>query len=179
VTGTEPSSGAPRAAVITVSSSRARDGGADESGDALARMVDSLGATLAGRELLADEKGPIEASLRQWADVSGCDLILTTGGTGFSSNDVTPEATAAVIDRAAPGIAEAMRQASAPHTEHWMLSRAIAGIRGGTLIVNFPGNPKAVAETFGAIAPALPHAIALLRGESISHRPGAEEGGER
>lgn len=175
MTGTDPSSTAPRAAVITVSSSRAREGGADESGDALVRMVDSVGATLAGRELLADDQGAIEASLARWADVVGCDLILTTGGTGFSSTDVTPEATAAVIDRAAPGIAEAMRQASALHTEHWMLSRAIAGIRGTTLIVNFPGNPKAVAETFGAIAPALPHAIALLRGQSTPHRPGAEE----
>jgi molybdenum cofactor synthesis domain-containing protein len=163
--------------VITVSSSRSREGGADESGDALARMADSLGATLAGRELLADDQGAIEASLRRWADAPGCDLILTTGGTGFSPTDLTPEATAAVIDRAAPGIAEAMRQASASHTEHWMLSRAIAGIRGATLIVNFPGSPKSVAETFGAIAPALPHALALLRSQSTSHRPGAGERG--
>lgn len=176
MTGAETGSGAPRAAVITVSSSRARDGGADESGDLLAGMVDSLGATLAGRELLTDDRGAIEGSLRRWVDEAGCDLILTTGGTGFSPTDLTPEATAAVIDRAAPGIAEAMRQASAAHTEHWMLSRASAGIRGSALIVNFPGSPKAIAETFGAIAPALPHALALLRGESRSHRPGAEGG---
>jgi molybdenum cofactor synthesis domain-containing protein len=155
--------------VITVSTSRARDGGADESGDALAAWLGELGGTLAGRELLADDRGEIEAALRRWADGGECDLILTTGGTGFAASDVTPEATEAVLERRAPGLAEAMRAASAPHTPHWMLSRAVAGIRGGALIVNFPGNPKAIAETAAALAPALPHAVALLRGAPTSH----------
>jgi len=166
-----PSSEPLRAAVVTVSSSRARDGGSDESGDALVAFVSELGGTLAGRELVRDDRGEIEACLYRWADDGDCDLILTTGGTGFAAADVTPEATEAVIERRAPGIAEAMRAASAEHTHHWMLSRATAGIRGITLIVNFPGNPKAIAETTDALRPALPHAISLLRGGPTAHRP--------
>jgi len=154
-----------RAAVITVSSSRAHAGGADESGDALERLVAALDGEVAGREVVADDRDALERLLRRWSDGERCDLILTTGGTGFTADDVTPEATAAVIDRPVPGIAEAMRSASAPHTRHWMLSRATAGIRGRTLIVNFPGNPRAIAETAAAIAGALPHAVALLRRE--------------
>lgn len=170
MTGAEASSDDTRAVVITASTSRAnRGGGEDESGDALAALAESLGATVVGRELLADDREAIEASLRRWAEEPGCDLVLTTGGTGFSPTDVTPEATEAVIERRAPGLAEAMRAASAAHTEHWMLSRGVAGIRGRTLIVNFPGNPKAIAEAGSAIAPALPHAIALLRGDRAEH----------
>lgn len=164
-----PASSGPRAVVITVSTSRAREGGADESGDALAAWVAELGGALAGRELLADDRGEIEAALRRWADGGGCDLILTTGGTGFAPSDVTPEATEAVLERRAPGLAEAMRAASAPHTPNWMLSRGVAGIRGGALLVNFPGNPKAIAETAAVLAPALPHALALLRGAPAAH----------
>jgi molybdenum cofactor synthesis domain-containing protein len=95
--------------------------------------------------------------------------VLTTGGTGFAPDDVTPEATLAVADREAPGIAEAMRLASREHTAHWMLSRNVAAIRGRTLIVNFPGSPKAIAEAGEAIAEALPHALRLLAGESGGH----------
>jgi molybdopterin adenylyltransferase len=166
-----PSSEPLRAAVLTVSSSRARDGGGDESGDALAAWVSEIEATLAGRDLVGDDRAEIEGCLRRWADGGACDLILTTGGTGFAASDVTPEATEAVIERRAPGIAEAMRAASAEHTPHWMLSRATAGIRGATLIVNFPGNPKAIAETAGALRPVLPHAVSLLRGTPTAHRP--------
>ena len=169
MTGT-PSSEPLRAVVVTVSSSRARGGGSDESGDALVAFVGELQGTLAGRELVRDDRGEIEACLYRWADGGGCDLILTTGGTGFAASDVTPEATEAVIERRAPGIAEAMRAASAEHTHHWMLSRATAGIRGATLIVNFPGNPKAIAETAGALRPALPHAVSLLRDSPTAHR---------
>jgi molybdenum cofactor synthesis domain-containing protein len=169
MTGT-PSSEPIRAAVLTVSTSRAAAGGADESGDALAGLVEELGGRLIGRELVADDREAIEAALREWADGERCDLVLTTGGTGFAASDVTPEATEAVIERRAPGVAEAMRAASAEHTPHWMLSRAVAGIRGATLIVNFPGNPKAIAETAGALRPALPHAISLLRGTPTTHR---------
>lgn len=169
VTGTEVDSSPPRAVVITASTSRAHGGGSDESGDALAVLVESLGGEVVGRELIADDRPAIEATLRRWADGGKCDLVLTTGGTGFSPTDVTPEATEAVFERRAPGLAEAMRAASAAHTPHWMLSRAVAGIRGRTLIVNFPGNPKAIAETGASLAPALPHAIALLRGGGTDH----------
>jgi molybdenum cofactor synthesis domain-containing protein len=165
-----PSSEPLRAAVVTVSTSRARDGGSDESGDALVALVSEMEGTLAGRDLVSDDRAEIEACLLRWADGGACDLILTTGGTGFAAADVTPEATEAVIERRAPGIAEAMRAASAEHTPHWMLSRASAGIRGSTLIINFPGNPKAIAETAGALRPALPHAISLLRGTPTAHR---------
>lgn len=166
-----PSSEPPRVAVLTVSTSRAEGGGGDESGDALVDFVAELEGLLVGRELVADDREEIEACLCRWADDDGCDLVLTTGGTGFSSSDVTPEATEAVVERRTPGIAEAMRAASAPHTSHWMLSRATAGIRGATLIVNFPGNPKAIAETAGALRPALPHAVSLLRDAPTAHRP--------
>lgn len=157
--------------MVTVSTSRARDGGADESGDALVALVKAMDGTVLERDLVIDDREVIEANLRRWADSGECDLVLTTGGTGFASDDVTPEATEAVIERRAPGIAEAMRAASAEHTPHWMLSRATAGIRGATLIVNFPGNPKAIAETADALLPALPHAVSLLRGTPTAHRP--------
>src|SRR4051794_41369396 len=166
-----PSSESLRAVVVTVSTSRAQEGGSDESGNALVAFVAEMEGTLAGRELVSDDREEIERCLRRWADGGGCDLVLTTGGTGFAASDVTPEATEAVFERRAPGIAEAMRAASAEHTPHWMLSRATAGIRGATLIVNFPGNPKAIAETAGTIAPALPHAISLLREAPTAHRP--------
>ena len=156
--------------VITVSTSRAESGGADESGEALVDFVEELGGMLVGRELLSDDREEIEPCLQRWADGGECDLILTTGGTGFAASDVTPEATEAVLERRAPGIAEAMRAASAEHTPHWMLSRATAGIRGATLIVNFPCNPKAIAETGAVLAPALSHAVSLLRGTPTAHR---------
>ncbi|MGN6201268.1 MAG: MogA/MoaB family molybdenum cofactor biosynthesis protein [Solirubrobacterales bacterium] len=165
-----PSSEPPRAAVVTVSSSRAEGGGSDESGDALVSFVEEMEGEVVARELIPDVRSEIEAVLKRLAASESCDLILTTGGTGFAASDVTPEATEAVIERRAPGIAEAMRAASAEHTHHWMLSRAVAGIRGSTLIVNFPGNPKAIAETAGALRPALPHAVSLLRGAPTAHR---------
>jgi len=169
MTGAPASSGPVRAAVITVSTSRAASGGSDESGDALVALVGEIGGETIGRALVSDDRGEIEAALRRWVD-EGADLILTTGGTGFAATDVTPEATEAVIERRAPGIAEAMRMASAQHTPHWMLSRATAGTRGSTLIVNFPGNPKAIAETAATLAPALPHAVSLLRSAPTAHR---------
>ena len=155
-----------RAVVLSISTSRASGQGTDASGPKLAEFARSLGAELAAVELLADDRGLLEDRLRHWADVDGCDLILTTGGTGFGPSDVTPEASAAVIERLAPGIGEAIREASRPHTRHWMLSRATAGIRGQTLIVNFPGNPASIEQAGSAIAGSLPHAVELLaRGE--------------
>ena len=154
-----------KAAVITVSTSKAAGEGEDESGPALAELARSLGLEIAGAEILTDDAEAISARLRHWADEEGCALILTSGGTGFSPTDVTPEATRAVIERDAPGIGEAMRIHSRAHTPNWMLTRAIGGIRGRTLIVNFPGNPNSIRETGGALAVALPHALALLAGE--------------
>jgi molybdopterin adenylyltransferase len=164
-----PSAEPVRAAVITISTSRAAGEGDDEGGDALAEFAASLGAELAGREVVPDDLDLISQRLVHWADAEGCDLVLTTGGTGFSPNDLTPEATRAVIEREAPGISEAMRAASRPHTRHWMLSRAVAGIRGTTLIVNFPGSPKSIGEAGEAIAAALPHALELVAGKRNAH----------
>src|SRR5262245_58959933 len=158
-----------RAALITASTSRAEGGGDDESGDRLAEFAAGLGAEVVGREVIPDDRELIAERLRHWADEEGCDLILTSGGTGFAPNDVTPEATRDVIDREAPGIAEAMRLASQSKTKHWMLSRGVAGIRGSTLIVNFPGSPKSIGEAGEAIAESLPHALALVSGEDDHH----------
>lgn len=160
----------PRAAILTVSSSRAGDASADdESGARLAELAERLGAEVAARELVADDRALIEERLRRWADDDGYELVMTTGGTGFAPSDLTPEATRAVIEREAPGIAEAMRLASRDHTPHWMLSRAVAGIRASTLIVNFPGSPGSIAEAGEAIAAALPHALDLIADRPPSH----------
>jgi len=161
-----------RAAVLTISTSRAAHPGEDQSGPALVRYAQELGAEIAVAELIPDDLDLISAALRRYCDAEGCELVLTTGGTGFAPSDVTPEATRAVIDREAPGIAEAMRAASRPHTRNWMLSRAIAGIRGRTLIVNFPGSPRSIRQAGEAIAPALPHAVALASGEPAEHGEG-------
>jgi molybdopterin adenylyltransferase len=152
------------AAVLTISTSRARGDGVDESGPALAAFAERLGARVVGTEVIPDQRELIEGRLRWWCDEGGCELVLTTGGTGFAPDDVTPEATRSVIEREAPGLAEAMRNASRNHTELWMVSRGIAGTRGRTLIVNFPGNPKAIEEAGGGIAAAIPHALSLLTG---------------
>jgi molybdopterin adenylyltransferase len=158
-----------RAAIVSVSTSRSQGAGPDTGGDALEEYARGLGAEIAGRDLIPDDQALIQQRLCHWCDVERCELVLTTGGTGFSPNDLTPEATRAVIEREAPGIGEAMRAASREHTRHWMLSRALAGIRGASLIVNFPGSPKSIAEAGGAIAAALPHAIELLSGQRSAH----------
>jgi molybdopterin adenylyltransferase len=158
-----------RAAIVTVSSSRAGGGAADESGEALAGFAREIGADVAATEIVPDDQSKIEWALRHYADTERCDLILTTGGTGFSPDDITPEATRAVIQREAPGIAEALRAASREHTRNWMLSRGVAGIRGRTLIVNFPGSPKSIGEAGDVIGPALPHAVSLLRDGAGRH----------
>jgi cyclic pyranopterin monophosphate synthase len=165
--GSEPQAQPPRgvrAAVITISTSKADGNAEDESGPRLADLAERLGARLAGRELVPDDRATIEARLRHWADVEHCALVLTTGGTGVAPSDVTPEATRAVIERELPGITEAMRAASRPHTPHWMLSRGLAGVRGRTLIVNFPGNPASIDQTGPALLQALPHAVELIEG---------------
>jgi molybdopterin adenylyltransferase len=158
-----------RAVVLSISTSRASGQAEDVSGPKLAEMARSLGADLAGIEVLPDDRELTEKRLRHWADVERCDLILTTGGTGFAPSDVTPEASRAVIERLAPGIGEAIREASRGHTRHWMLSRAVAGIRGQTLIINFPGSPASIDQAGAAIEGSLAHAIELLTSGEGSH----------
>jgi molybdopterin adenylyltransferase len=158
-----------RAAAITVSTSKAAGDGRDESGPRLQQLARELGAGEVTRELVPDDRQLIEARLRHWADDERIALVLTSGGTGVSPDDLTPEATQAVLEREIPGIAEAMRQASQPHTPNWMLSRATAGVRGATLIVNFPGSPRAIAQVGEALTPALAHALALIAGERVDH----------
>jgi molybdopterin adenylyltransferase len=157
------------AVVITVSTSRANGAAEDTGGPALAAYAESLGARIEVREVLPDDREVIAERLAYWADSGACDLILTTGGTGFSPDDVTPEATRDVIDREAPGFAEAMRAASREHTAMWMTSRGVCGTRGGALIVNFPGNPPAIEQAGAAIAKAIPHAVGLLSGRRDGH----------
>lgn len=158
-----------RAALITISTSKADGEGIDESGPKLAELAESIGCEIAGAEVIPDDWDEIAERLRHYCDEDPCDLVLTSGGTGFAPSDVTPEATREVIERHAPGLAEAMRGASAQHTGNWMLSRAVAGIRTRTLIINFPGNPAAIEESAEAIVAALPHALELLRGDDPPH----------
>ena len=150
----------PRAAVITISTSKARGEGADESGPALAAFAERVGARVVDIEVIPDERELIEGRLRWWCDEGGCELLLTTGGTGFAPSDVTPEATRAVIDREAPGLAEAMRLVSPPGR----LSRAVAGTRGETLVLNTPGSPTGAVECLYAVLDVVPHALDLLTG---------------
>lgn len=153
-----------RVAILTVSDRAARGEAEDLSGPAIVTLVqEQLRASIAQRQIVPDEQALIQRTLVAWADSGEVDLILTTGGTGFAPRDVTPEATQAVIDRPAPGIAEAMRAASLLMTPHAMLSRAAAGMRGRVLIVNLPGSPKAVRENLAVILPVLPHAVELLQ----------------
>jgi len=166
--------------VLTVSDRSARGERDDLSGPAVAEAVVARlpGAEVMARGVAPDERAEIAARLMHWADTLRLDLILTTGGTGFAPRDVTPEATRDVIDREAPGLAEAMRADSLRVTPHAMLSRSVAGIRGRTLIVNLPGSPKGAVENLATIVSVLPHAIELLQEDPDSerhHRAGSVE----
>jgi len=151
-----------RAAVLTVSDKGSRGEREDESGAALEELLVAMGAAVVERAIVPDERKQIAAALRRLADETEANLVLTTGGTGFTARDVTPEATLDVLDRPAPGFAEAMRAGSLVTTPHAMLSRAVSGLRGRTVIVNMPGSPRACREQFAMIAAALPHAIEKL-----------------
>ena len=159
-----------RTAVLTVSTSVSRREAEDESGPVLAALAEEAGCEVVAMEVVPDDFALIEDRLNHYVD-DGCDLIFTTGGTGLTPDDVTPEATRAVLSREAPGFAEAMRWAAVQIKPHAMLSRGISGIAGMTLIVNFPGSPKAIDEVFGVLAPTLEHVVRTLRGDSSHHAP--------
>jgi len=152
-----------KVAILTVSDKGARGEREDRSGPAIREMMEAAGAEIVRARVVADEPDLIQAALVEWSD-EGVDLVLTTGGTGFSPRDRTPEATRAVIEREAPGIGEAMRRAGMEKTPMAMLSRAVAGIRKSTLIINLPGSEKGVRESLGAVMAALPHGLEILKG---------------
>jgi molybdopterin adenylyltransferase len=151
-----------QAAIITISTSLARGEGEDVSGRKLAQAARDAGAEVVATEVVADDLGEIEARLRAHVE-AGVAFVFTTGGTGLTPDDVTPEATRNVIEREAPGFAEAMRNEGARHTPLGILTRGVSGIAGRTLIVNFPGSPKAIDQLFGVLAPTLKHAAETLR----------------
>lgn len=154
-----------RTAIITLSDKGSAGEREDESGQIIRELIADLGASAVHYEILPDEKSRIIEILKRLSDSGNIDLILTTGGTGVAPRDVTPDATLAVIDRVLPGMAEAMRAESQKKTPHAMISRAVAGIRKQTLIVNLPGSPKAVRENLAVILPALSHAIEKIKGD--------------
>ena len=149
-------------AILTVSTSLARGEGEDVSGARLAELAAGAGARVVATDVVADDVAEIEVRLRAHVD-AGLAFVFTTGGTGLTPDDVTPEATRTVIERDAPGFAEALRAESIRHTPHGILTRGVSGIAGRTLIVNFPGNPKAIDQLFPILAPTLPHVAETLR----------------
>jgi molybdopterin adenylyltransferase len=154
-----------RAVVITVSDRCARGEQSDESGAVLVELLKEMGAGIVATEILPDDLEPLSERLRSFADHADVNLVVTTGGTGFSPRDNTPEATRAVIEREAPGLCEAMRLETRKQTPLAIVSRGVCGIRSGALIINLPGSPKGVRESFSVIKPVLSHAIAQLAGE--------------
>jgi molybdenum cofactor synthesis domain-containing protein len=165
--------------VLTLSDKGARGERQDTSGAAIGELLAPLGGTVRRYEVLPDDLETIAATLAAWADAGDLDLIVTTGGTGLSPRDVTPEATLRVLDRQAPGLAELMRAEGLRHTPMAALSRAVAGVRGRTLIVNLPGSEKGVRENLTVLLPLLPHAVQTLRGAAGDHTTGGERGAVR
>jgi len=153
------------AGILTVSDRSSQGLREDKSGPALVEMLESRDIDVAWTAVCPDEEARIREILIKWSDEDGADLILTTGGTGVSPRDLTPDATLSVVTRTIPGMAEAMRLASMKKTPHAMISRALAGIRGKTLIINLPGSPKGAMENLEAVLPAVAHAIAKIQGD--------------
>ena len=159
-----------RVAVLTISTSRSAGDGADTSGDAIVEWVSANEHTLAAREMVSDDSAAIITRLAGWCDSGAADLILTTGGTGLSPTDVTPEATRVIIEREAPGIAERIRALSLATFPRAALSRGLAGARNNTLIVNLPGSPGGVRDALSALDPIVVHACDVLRGTTVHDR---------
>ena len=157
------------AVVITASDACSRGEREDKSGELLVELLKEIGARIIAKEILSDDLDPLVDKLREHADRPDVNLVITTGGTGFGPRDNTPEATLRGIEREAPGLAEAMRIQTLKNTPMAMISRGVSGIRSGALIVNLPGSPKAVQESFEVIKPVLSHAVALLVGERDGH----------
>ncbi len=154
-----------KVAILTLSDKGSKGERDDSSGPLIREMIKDLPVRVVHYEIIPDEKSEIVEALKKCADQLGADLILTTGGTGVSPRDVTPDATLEVIEKEVPGFAEAMRAESLKKTPHAMISRAIVGIRGSCMIVNLPGSPKSVRENLSVILPALPHALSKLKGD--------------
>jgi len=154
------------AVIITASDACSVGEREDASGAALVQLLTDLGAEIVAKEIVNDDLEPLSDMLCNYADRAGVNLIVTTGGTGFGPRDNTPEATRKVIEREAPGLAEAMRIQTLKNTPMAMISRGVCGIRSGTMIVNLPGSPRAVRESFDVIRPVLAHAVALLEGNT-------------
>jgi molybdopterin adenylyltransferase len=152
--------------ILTISDKGSTGERQDRSGEAIREVLSGADVSIANYDVVPDEKELIVEKLVEWADKDNLDVVVTTGGTGLTPRDVTPEATLAVVDRIVPGFAEAMRAESLKKTPHAMLSRAVVGTRGKCLIVNLPGSPKAVRECLQVILPALPHAVETLKGQA-------------
>lgn len=159
-----------RVAILTISDAGSRGERRDTSGDRIAAWAAARGDEVVVREIVPDDAAGIIARLAAWADTDRADLVLTTGGTGLAPRDVTPEATRAVLEREAPGIAEALRSAALPHFPRAALSRGTAGVRAATLIVNLPGSESGVADGLHTLDPIADHAVAVLRGHPVDHR---------
>ena len=159
----------PTLGILTSSDLGAQGQRPDTSGQRIEKMLTAAGFELRRYEVVPDERAAIEDRLRRWADEDDLDLIVTTGGTGLANRDVTPEATRAVVHREVPGMAEAMRIQTLKHTPLAMVSRSVVGVRARTLIINLPGNPKAVQECLEVVMPAIPHALEMLREYQPTH----------
>jgi len=155
--------------IITISDGVWRGQRSDESGKAIRDCLSSVDSHVVKYEVVPDEMDVISSKLAEWADEGSMDVILTTGGTGLASRDVTPEATLSVVDKVVPGLAEMMRVQTFSITPLSMLSRAVAGVRGKCLIINLPGSPKAVRECLEVILPVIPHAVQIIKGEITLH----------
>jgi molybdopterin adenylyltransferase len=155
--------------ILTISDKGSKGQRQDKSGEVIRDVVAKIKSTIVKYDIVPDEADIIAGKLIDWADGGGVDVIFTTGGTGLSRRDVTPETTLSVIDKEVPGIAEAMRAKSLEKTPMAVLSRAVAGLRGQCLIINLPGSPKAVQECLEVVLPAIPHAVDIIKGEVTEH----------